>query len=94
MARLEVPEALALGLILKWKDEQNLFPSLQVLTWMESPRVGGLLPYLGTPSLRQLTFNLNPRRDILPGEVDRILTQLAVGAPAIQGMVIEQADPI
>ena len=79
---------------MKWNDEQSLFPSLGVLTWMESPRIGGLLPYLGTPSLRQLTFNLNPRRDILPGEVGRILTQLAAGAPAIQGIVIEQTDPI
>ena len=56
--RLETSEALALGLILKWDEEDILFPSLRSLTWMESPRIGGLLPFLAPPSLRQLKLTL------------------------------------
>ena len=94
--RLETSEALALGLILKWDEEDILFPSLRSLTWMESPRIGGLLPFLAPPSLRQLKLNCNPRGDILPAEIGFILSQLATASPAIQKMDIvngHQAGP-
>lgn len=87
-------EAQALGLILKWNEEETLFPSLCSLTWMESPRIGGLLPYLTSPSLRHLKLNFNPRRDIHPSEIDHILSQLAGASPDIQRMDIENAHQI
>ncbi|PIL26075.1 hypothetical protein GSI_11829 [Ganoderma sinense ZZ0214-1] len=89
--RLETAEAQALGLVLKWNEEDVLFPSLRSLTWMESPRIGGLLPHLAPPSLRQLKLNFNPKRDIHPSEIDRILLRLAEASPDIQKIDIENA---
>ncbi len=84
-------EAQALGLVLKWNEEEILFPSLRSLTWIESPRVGGLLPSIVAPSLRQLKLNFNPRRDICAAEISHILARLAEASPGIQIVDIENA---
>nr|VWP01854.1 Non-histone chromosomal protein 6 [Ganoderma boninense] len=92
--RLETAEAQALGLVLKWNEEEILFPALRSLTWIESPRVAGLLPYLAPPSLRQLKLIFNPRRDIRSSEIDQILCRLAETSPDIQKIDIENAHQI